>query len=251
MGTLQVQQKLPFLHDGDVFRGISPSVIPKRVPLQLSMAADVQISSKGHKLSDDENLTPAERVIKAGQQELEDKRDKKAQAEEIEHRINDDKTLTDDDKKTLQKQADELKRASMTDEDRMNELSNKNRELENLLATGLVTPEDNDVIQERISEYTEEIRKVKQGMNEKFKKDMSLQAQAVQERSDQDVTLLKDQDKAEVPSGQVPDVAHSNNVLSMLNKYKVYGRESAKEPISPHDAGVILSVNSLNTGADS
>lgn len=251
MGTLQVQQKLPFLHDGDIFRGKTPSAISKRVSLQLSMAADVQISSKGRQLSDDENLTPAELAIKAGQKDLEDKRDKKAQAEEIEHRINDDKTLTDEDKKTLQKQADELKKASMTDEDRMNELSNKKGELENLLATGLVTPEDNDVIQERISEYTESIRQVKQGMNEKFKKDMSLQAQAVQERSNQDVTLLKDQDKTEVPSGRVPDVAHSNNVLSVLNKYKEYGRESTKEPVSPHDAGVILSVNSLNTGADS
>ena len=93
----------------------------------LSRAAEVFISRRGAQLQKgdtdmDALLTPAELALAADQKEIDDKREKKSQAADIEARIRTDVTLSDKDKSVLQKQVDMLKKEGMTDEDRLAQL---------------------------------------------------------------------------------------------------------------------------------
>jgi len=143
--------KLPFLQTENAAAGKSEQK-KSTVTDILSRAVEVYISAKGKSLNEsadmEEDLTPAELALAANDKELADKKAKKAQAAEIEKRIQTDEGLTDEDKAKLQKQADELKRAGMTDEDKLSELHGKVDALEKLVTDGLVT--DDEIDGERI-----------------------------------------------------------------------------------------------------
>ena len=156
----------------------------------LSRAVEVYISAKGKALNEstdmEEDLTPAELALAA------DKKAKKAQAAEIEKRIQTDATLTDEDKAKLQKEADELKRAGMTDEDKLSELHGKVDALEKLVAEGLVSDDEIDGSRRL---YKNRISQLKSEMKDKDHHTMKLRGQALQERADRDAELTKAQEK--------------------------------------------------------
>lgn len=162
----------------------------------LSRAVEVYISAKGKSLNEstdmEDDLTPAELALAADEKERADKKAKKAQAAEIEKRIQTDATLTDEDKAKLQKEADELKRAGMTDEDKLSELHGKVDALEKLVADGIVS---DDEIDESHRLYKNRISQLKSEMKDKDHHTMKLRGQALQERADRDAELTKAQEK--------------------------------------------------------
>lgn len=197
MRIAQDTDKLLFPHrDGSAASGKDSAQKKSTVADVLSRAVEVYISAKGKSLNEstdmEDDLTPAELALAADEKERADKKAKKAQAAEIEKRIQTDATLTDEDKAKLQKEADELKRAGMTDEDKLSELHDKVDALEKLVADGIVSDDEIDGSRRF---YKNRISQLKSEMKDKDHHTMKLRGQALQERADRDAELTKAQEK--------------------------------------------------------
>ena len=211
--------KLPFLH-GDGSAAARPSEQKKSTVTDiLSCAVEVYISAKGKSLNEsadmEEDLTPAELALAANEKEIADKKAKKAQAAEIEKRIQTDEGLTDEDKAKLQKQADELKRAGMTDEDKLSELHGKVDALEKLVKDGFAIAQE---IEEPVKLYEGQINQLKSTMAAKDEHIQKLRGQALQERADRDAEITKAQEKerAALAAAQPDDLT----ALAALREYQ-------------------------------
>ena len=215
MRIAQDAGKLPFLHgDGSAAAGKASEQKKSTVTDILSRAVEVYISAKGKSLNEsadlEEDLTPAELALAADEKEIADKKAKKAQAAEIEKRIQTDEGLTDEDKAKLQKQADELKRAGMTDEDKLSELHGKVDALEKLVTDGFVT--DQEIDRERTL-YHRQIRQLKFEMKDKEHRTMKLRGQALQERADRDA---QEKERTALAAAQPDDLT----ALAALREYQ-------------------------------
>ena len=220
MRIAQDAGKLPFLHgDASAAAGKASEQKKSTVTDILSRAVEVYISARGKSLNEsadmEEDLTPAELALAANEKEIADKKAKKAQAAEIEKRIQTDEGLTDEDKAKLQKQADELKRAGMTDEDKLSELHGKVDALEKLVTDGFVA--DQEIDRERTL-YHRQIRQLKFEMKDKEHRTMKLRGQALQERADRDAEITKAQEKerAALAAAQPDDLT----ALAALREYQ-------------------------------
>ena len=219
MRIAQDAGKLPFLH-GDGSAAARPSEQKKSTVTDiLSRAVEVYISAKGKSLNEsadmEEDLTPAELALAANEKEIADKKAKKAQAAEIEKRIQTDTDLTDEDKAKLQKQADELKRAGMTDEDKLSELHGKVDALEKLVKDGFAIAQE---IEEPVKLYERQINQLKSTMAAKDEHIQKLRGQALQERADRDAEITKAQEKerAALAAAQPDDLT----ALAALREYQ-------------------------------
>ena len=197
MRIAQDAGKLPFLHgDPSAAAGKASEQKKSTVTDILSRAVEVYISARGKSLNEsadlEEDLTPAELALAANDKELADKKAKKAQAAEIEKRIQTDEGLTDEDKAKLQKQADDLKRAGMTDEDKLSELHGKVEKLDKLVTDGFATDKE---IEKQRDLYQSQIGRLESEMKAKEHHNMKLRGQALQERADRDAELTKAQEK--------------------------------------------------------
>ena len=210
--------KLPFLQTENVAAGKSEQK-KSTVTDILNRAVEVYISAKGKSLSEsadmEEDLTPAELALAANEKEIADKKAKKAQAAEIEKRIQTDEGLTDEDKAKLQKQADELKRAGMTDEDKLSELHGKVDALEKLVKDGFAIAQE---IEEPVKLYERQINQLKSTMAAKDEHIRKLRGQALQERADRDAEITKAQEKerAALAAAQPDDLT----ALAALREYQ-------------------------------
>ena len=210
--------KLPFLQTENAAAGKSEQK-KSTVTDILSRAVEVYISAKGKSLSEsadmEEDLTPAEMALAANEKEIADKKAKKAQAAEIEKRIQTDTDLTDEDKAKLQKQADELKRAGMTDEDKLSELHGKVDALEKLVKDGFAIAQE---IEEPVKLYEGQINQLKSTMAAKDEHIRKLRGQALQERADRDAEITKAQEKerAALAAAQPDDLT----ALAALREYQ-------------------------------
>ena len=210
--------KLPFLQTENAAAGKSEQK-KSTVTDILSRAVEVYISAKGKSLNEsadmEEDLTPAELALAANDKELADKKAKKAQAAEIEKRIQTDTDLTDEDKAKLQKQADELKRAGMTDEDKLSELHGKVDALEKLVKDGFAIAQE---IEEPVKLYERQINQLKSTMAAKDEHIQKLRGQALQERADRDAEITKAQEKerAALAAAQPDDLT----ALAALREYQ-------------------------------
>ena len=210
--------KLPFLQTENVAAGKSEQK-KSTVTDILSRAVEVYISAKGKSLNEstdmEEDLTPAELALAANEKEIADKKAKKAQAAEIEKRIQTDTDLTDEDKAKLQKQADELKRAGMTDEDKLSELHGKVDALEKLVKDGFAIAQE---IEEPVKLYERQINQLKSTMAAKDEHIQKLRGQALQERADRDAEITKAQEKerAALAAAQPDDLT----ALAALREYQ-------------------------------
>ena len=223
MRIAQDAGKLPFLHgDASAAAGKASEQKKSTVTDILSRAVEVYISAKGKSLNEsadmEEDLTPAELALAANEKEIADKKAKKAQAAEIEKRIQTDTSLTDEDKAKLQKQANDLKRAGMTDEDKLSELHGKVEKLDKLVSDFVVTDEDIREIEGQRSLYQSQIGRLESEMKAKEHHNMKLHGQAIQERADRDAEITKAQEKerAELAALQ-PD---SMSALAALREYQ-------------------------------
>ena len=241
MSTMQISGKLPFLH-GENAAGKAQSGKPNTVTEILNRAVEVYISAKGKSLSEsaemEEDLTPAEAALAASDKELADKKAKKAQAAEIEQRIQTDTDLTDEDKAKLQKRADELKRAGMTDEDKLSELHGNVEKLEKLVTDGFATDKE---IEKQRSLYQSQIGRLESEMKAKEHHNMKLRGQAIQERADRDAEITKAQEKerAELEALQ-PD---SLSALAALREYQKTAAGKKKA-----DRSAVVVPTNKNTG---
>ena len=241
MSTMQISGKLPFLH-GENAADKAQSGKPNTVTEILNQAVEVYISAKGKSLSEsaemEEDLTPAEAALAANDKELADKKAKKAQAAEIEHRIQTDTDLTDEDKAKLQKRADELKRAGMTDEDKLSELHGNVERLEKLVTDGFATDKE---IEKQRSLYQSQIGRLESEMKAKEHHNMKLRGQAIQERADRDAEITKAQEKerAELEALQ-PD---SLSALAALREYQKTAAGKKKA-----DRSAVVVPTNKNTG---
>lgn len=241
MSTMQISGKLPFLH-GENAAGKAQSGKPNTVTEILNRAVEVYISAKGKSLSEsaemEEDLTPAEAALAASDKELADKKAKKAQAAEIEQRIQTDTDLTDEDKAKLQKRADELKRAGMTDEDKLSELHGNVERLEKLVTDGFATDKE---IEKQRSLYQSQIGRLESEMKAKEHHNMKLRGQAIQERADRDAEITKAQEKerAELEALQ-PD---SLSALAALREYQKTAAGKKKA-----DRSAVVVPTNKNTG---
>ncbi|EJO23453.1 hypothetical protein HMPREF1148_1450 [Selenomonas sp. FOBRC6] len=210
--------KLPFLQTENTAAGKSEQK-KSTVTDILSRAVEVYISAKGKSLNEstdmEEDLTPAELALAANEKEIADKKAKKAQAAEIEKRIQTDTDLTDEDKAKLQKQADELKRAGMTDEDKLSELHDKVDALEKLVKDGFAIAQE---IEEPVKLYERQINQLKSTMAAKDEHIQKLRGQALQERADRDAEITKAQEKerAALAAAQPDDLT----ALAALREYQ-------------------------------
>lgn len=210
--------KLPFLQTENAAAGKSEQK-KSTVTDILSRAVEVYISAKGKSLNEsadlEEDLTPAELALAANEKEIADKKAKKAQAAEIEKRIQTDEGLTDEDKAKLQKQADELKRAGMTDEDKLSELHGKVDALEKLVKDGFAIAQE---IEEPVKLYERQINQLKSTMAAKDEHIQKLRGQARQERADRDAEITKAQEKerAALAAAQPDDLT----ALAALREYQ-------------------------------
>lgn len=210
--------KLPFLQTENAAAGKSEQK-KSTVTDILSRAVEVYISAKGKSLNEsadmEEDLTPAELALAANDKEFADKKAKKAQAAEIEKRIQSDEGLTDEDKAKLQKQADELKRAGMTDEDKLSELHGKVDALDKLVTDGFATDKE---IEKQRDLYQSQIGRLESEMKAKEHHNMKLRGQAIQERADRDAELTKAQEKerAALAAAQPDDLT----ALAALREYQ-------------------------------
>ena len=200
MRIAQDAGKLPFLHgDASAAAGKASAQKKSTVTDILSRAVEVYISAKGKSLSEsadmEEDLTPAELALAANEKEIADKKAKKAQAAEIEQRIQTDTSLTDEDKAKLQKQADDLKRAGMTDEDKLSELHGKVEKLDKLVTDGFAADKDIQEVEKQRSVYQFQIGRLESEMKAKEHHNMKLRGQAIQERADRDAEITKAQEK--------------------------------------------------------
>ena len=210
--------KLPFLQTENAAAGKSEQK-KSTVTDILSRAVEVYISAKGKSLNEstdmEEDLTPAELALAANEKEIADKKAKKAQAAEIEKRIQTDEGLTDEDKAKLQKQANDLKRAGMTDEDKLSELHDKVDALEKLVKDGFAIAQE---IEEPVKLYERQINQLKSTMAAKDEHIQKLRGQALQERADRDAEITKAQEKerAALAAAQPDDLT----ALAALREYQ-------------------------------
>ena len=220
MRIAQDASKLPFLHgDASAAAGKASEQKKSTVTDILSRAVEVYISAKGKSLNEsadmEEDLTPAELALAASEKEIADKKAKKAQAAEIEKRIQTDEGLTDEDKAKLQKRANDLKRAGMTDEDKLSELHGKVDALEQLVKGGFAIAQE---IEEPVKLYEGQINQLKSTMAAKDEHIRKLRGQALQECADRDVELTKAQEKerAALAAAQPDDLT----ALAALREYQ-------------------------------
>ena len=234
--------KLPFLHgDGSAAAGKASEQKKSTVTDILSRAVEVYISAKGKSLSEsadmEEDLTPAEMALAANEKEIADKKAKKAQAAEIEKRIQTDTDLTDEDKAKLQKQADELKRAGMTDEDKLSELHGKVDALEKLVKDGFAIAQE---IEEPVKLYNGQINQLKSTMAAKDEHIRKLRGQALQERADRDAEITKAQEKERAAL----DAAYPDD-LTALAALREYQKTAAAKKHA--DRGTVVVPTNKNT----
>ena len=216
MQTQRIDEKLSFLHtDNHPARqatGQAAGQNTKAAPTILSRAAEVYISAKGRELSatdaPDDRLTPAETALAAEQNELDEKRAKKDEAAAIEQRIATDEKLTDDDKALLQKEADKLKRAGMTDEDKLSTLYKEKCQLEKQITDGTLTAGE---IVNTMRAKDESIANLQNIIKEKAEHTDALRRQSVQERADLDAATAKEKENA----APKEDNATANAVTSL------------------------------------
>ena len=216
MQTQRIDEKLSFLHtDNHPARqatGQAAGQNTKAAPTILSRAAEVYISAKGRELSamdaPDDRLTPAETALAAEQNELDEKRAKKDEAAAIEQRIATDEKLTDDDKALLQKEADKLKRAGMTDEDKLSTLYKEKYQLEKQITDGTLTAGE---IVNTMRAKDESIANLQNIIKEKAEHTDALRRQSVQERADLDAATAKEKENA----APKEDNATANAVTSL------------------------------------
>lgn len=220
MRIAQDAGKLPFLHgDASAAAGKASEQKKSTVTDILSRAVEVYISAKGKSLNEsadmEEDLTPAELALAANEKEIADKKAKKAQAAEIEKRIQTDEGLTDEDKAKLQKRANDLKRAGMTDEDKLSELHGKVDALEQLVKDGFAIAQE---IEEPVKLYEGQINQLKSTMAAKDEHIRKLRGQALQERADRDAEITKAQEKerAALAAAQPDDLT----ALAALREYQ-------------------------------
>ena len=216
MQTQRIDEKLSFLHtDAHPARqttGQTAGQNTKAAPTILSRAAEVYISAKGRELSamdaPDDRLTPAETALAAEQNELNEKRAKKDEAAAIEQRIATDEKLTDDDKALLQKEADKLKRAGMTDEDKLSTLYKEKYQLEKQITDGTLTAGE---IVNTMRAKDESIANLQNIIKEKAEHTDALRRQSVQERADLEAATAKEKENA----APKEDNATANAVTSL------------------------------------
>ena len=244
MQTQRIDEKLSFLHtDAHPARQTARQTTrqaagqnTKAAPTILSRAAEVYISAKGRELSatdaPDDRLTPAETALAAEQNELDEKRAKKDEAAAIEQRIATDEKLTDDDKALLQKEADKLKRAGMTDEDWLSTFYKKGRELERQYNAEGLTGEDKRLIGTQISENAKNIGEFQNIIKEKAEHTDALRRQSVQERADLEAATAKEKENA----APKEDNATANAVTSLTAALTKKALEDA-ESKDKDDAG--------------
>ena len=246
MQTQRIDEKLSFLHT-DAYparqtarqtTGQTAGQNTKTAPTILSRAAEVYISAKGRELSamdaPDDRLTPAETALAAEQNELDEKRAKKDEAAAIEQRIATDEKLTDDDKALLQKEADKLKRAGMTDEDWLSTFYKKGRELERQYNAEGLTGEDKRLIGTQISENAKNIGEFQNIIKEKAEHTDALRRQSVQERADLEAATAKEKEKENAAPKE--DIATANAVTSLTAALTKKALEDA-ESKDKDDAG--------------
>lgn len=250
MQTQRIDEKLSFLHtDAHPARQTARQIArqttgqaagqnTKAAPTILSRAAEVYISAKGRELSamdaPDDRLTPAETALAAEQNELDEKRAKKDEAAAIEQRIATDEKLTDDDKALLQKEADKLKRAGMTDEDWLSTFYKKGRELERQYNAEGLTREDKRLIGTQISENAKNIGEFQNIIKEKAEHTDALRRQSVQERADLEAATAKEKEKENAAPKE--DIATANAVTSLTAALTKKALEDA-ESKDKDDAG--------------
>lgn len=250
MQTQRIDEKLSFLHtDAHPARQTARQIArqttgqaagqnTKAAPTILSRAAEVYISAKGRELSamdaPDDRLTPAETALAAEQNELNEKRAKKDEAAAIEQRIATDEKLTDDDKALLQKEADKLKRAGMTDEDWLSTFYKKGRELERQYNAEGLTREDKQLIDTRITENKKNIGEFQNIIKEKAEHTDALRRQSVQERADLEAATAKEKEKENAAPKE--DIATANAVTSLTAALTKKALEDA-ESKDKDDAG--------------
>ncbi|WP_302949379.1 hypothetical protein [uncultured Selenomonas sp.] len=216
MQTQRIDEKLSFLHtDNHPARqatGQAAGQNTKAAPTILSRAAEVYISAKGRELSamdaPDDRLTPAEAALAAEQNELDEKHAKKDKAAAIEQRIATDEKLTDDDKALLQKEADKLKRAGMTDEDKLSTLYKEKYQMEKQITDGTLTAGE---IVNTMRAKDESIANLQNIIKEKAEHTDALRRQSVQERADLDAATAKEKENA----APKEDNATANAVTSL------------------------------------
>lgn len=216
MQTQRIDEKLSFLHtDAHPARqatGQAAGQNTKAAPTILSRAAEVYISAKGRELSamdaPDDRLTPAETALAAEQNEANEKRAKKDEAAAIEQRIATDEKLTDDDKALLQKEADKLKRAGMTDEDKLSTLYKEKYQMEKQITDGTLTAGE---IVNTMRAKDESIANLQNIIKEKAEHTDALRRQSVQERADLDAATAKEKENA----APKEDNATANAVTSL------------------------------------
>lgn len=237
MQTQRIDEKLSFLHtDNHPARqatGQAAGQNTKAAPTILSRAAEVYISAKGRELSamdaPDDRLTPAETALAAEQNEANEKRAKKDEAAAIEQRIATDEKLTDDDKALLQKEADKLKRAGMTDEDKLSTLYKEKYQLEKQITDGTLTAGE---IVNTMRAKDESIANLQNIIKEKAEHTDALRRQSVQERADLDAATAKEKENA----APKEDNAAANAVTSLTAALTKKALEDA-ESKDKDDAG--------------
>ena len=237
MQTQRIDEKLSFLHtDNHPARqatGPAAGQNTKAAPTILSRAAEVYISAKGRELSamdaPDDRLTPAETALAAEQNELDEKHAKKDEAAAIEQRIATDEKLTDDDKALLQKEADKLKRAGMTDEDKLSTLYKEKYQLEKQITDGTLTAGE---IVNTMRAKDESIANLQNIIKEKAEHTDALRRQSVQERADLEAATAKEKENA----APKEDNAAANAVTSLTAALTKKALEDA-ESKDKDDAG--------------
>ena len=237
MYTLKTSEGSPLLFPKENMNALGKSTVPKSqktAPTILSRAAEVYISAKGRELSatdaPDDRLTPAETALAAEQNELNEKRAKKDEAAAIEQRIATDEKLTDDDKAILQKEADKLKRAGMTDEDKLSTLYKEKYQLEKQITDGTLTAGE---VVNTMRAKDESIANLQNIIKEKAEHTDALRRQSVQERADLEAATAKEKENA----APKEDNATANAVTSLtaaLTKKTLEDAESKDKDDAGH-----------------
>lgn len=182
----------------------------------LSSAAEVLISKEGNLLSEanssvgkvcDGERGEAESKLEAAKSELAEKKAKKKQVADIEEQIATDDTLTDKDKAVLQEQATQLKKESMTDEDKLYELYDKKYALE-------ADSENGTVNYDLWNVYNSEIKNLQEKIKADGVRNVDLEIQANQERSDRLSAGMQ-----EKSSDEIDNTIQSENVDGLFVNY--------------------------------
>lgn len=136
----------------------------------IGKAAEVFISAAGKKLAAQSGSplaietstsfdTPAESALSQKKREADEREEYKKQAKDIETQIAEDPGLSDEDKTTLQKQADELWEKGKTDEDKLHDLYQAKRDIHKDLDEngGTYTAGDISLIDQQLNQLDKKI----------------------------------------------------------------------------------------------